>query len=371
MKKTKQLVTIGLLATGLVALYGCSSDAMQEEGGGNIQSVELKIQTSVEMARAAIGTEGVVKGEAFQAGDAIAVYANSTHYNTTSNNYAVYTAASDGSSLSWSVVGAGSKIYLSTEKTKIYAVYPSTLTVEHSSSAVTDNTNATGLNLFEGSDTSTDESTRIAVPNSAATPPVYTANGEKDYMYAEPVADKTANDNSASLTMKHALAMISFKFYKDATFIGTGSLTKVVLKNIDESSTTLKTGSASMAVNNGNISNEQDGTNKSLTRYPYTETTAGYTLTTITDGDKSNLPAFGMLVYPNTSLQANKLQAVFTIDNVEYPVNIPAATTNNNEWAAGYNTTYTVKMSGKEPTLSVSVTKWQDAPVNSELTPIN
>ncbi|WP_455666193.1 fimbrillin family protein [Phocaeicola sp.] len=373
MKKTRQLVTIGLLATGLVALYGCSSDAMQgEEDSGNIQPVELKIRTSVEMARAeSNGTEGVVKGTSFIAGDKIAVYANSTHYNTTSNNNAVYTAASDGSSLSWSVVGAGSKIYLSTENTKIYAVYPSTLTVEHSS-AVTDNTNATGLNLFEGSDTSTDEDTRIAVPNSAATPPVYTAKGEKDYMYATPVADKTASDNSASLTMKHALAMISFKFYKDDTFKGTGSLTKIVLENIDKNSTTLKTGSASMAIKDGTISNEQDGTNKSLTRYPYTDTTAGYTLTTITDGDKSNLPTFGMLVYPNTSLADNKVKAVFTIDEVEYPINIPAATSSSNEWAAGYNTTYTVKMKGKELGItSVTVTDWQTTTVSDELVPID
>lgn len=373
MKKTRQLVTIGLLATGLVALYGCSSDAMQEEDGGNnngnIQPVELKIQTSVEMARAATGTEGVVKGEAFAEGDKIAVYANSTNYNTTSNNYAVYTAASSGSSLSWSA--GESHIYLSTEKTKIYAVYPSDLTVEHSTSAVTDNTNATGLNLFEGSDTSTDESTRITVPNSAATPPVYTAKGEKDYMYATPVADKTASDNSASLTMKHALAMISFKFYKDDTFKGTGSLTKIVLENIDENSTTLKTGSASMAIKDGTISNEQDGTNKSLTRYPYKDTTAGYTLTTITDGDKSNLPTFGMLVYPNTSLADNTVKAVFTIDEVEYPINIPAVTSSSNEWAAGYNTIYTVKMSGKELSISVSVTQWTDATVSNELVPID
>ncbi len=374
MKKTRQLVTIGLLATGLVALYGCSSDAMQgEEDSGNIQPVELKIRTSVEMARAeSNGTEGVVKGTSFIAGDKIAVYANSTHYNTTSNNNAVYTAASDGSSLSWSVVGAGSKIYLSTEKTKIYAVYPSTLTVEHSS-AVTDNTNATGLNLFEGSDTSTDESTRITVPNSAATPPVYTAKGEKDYMYATPVEDKTASDNSASLTMKHALAMISFKFYKDDTFKGTGSLTKIVLENIDKNSTTLKTGSASMAIKDGTISNEQDGTNKSLTRYPYKDTTAGYTLTAATTDDaKKALPAFGMLAYPNTSLADNTVKAVFTIDEVEYPINIPAATSSSNEWAAGYNTTYTVKMKGKELGItSVTVTDWQTTTVSDELVPID
>ena len=77
------------------------------------------------------------------------------------------------------------------------------------------------------------------------------------------------------------------------------------------------------------------------------------------------------MVYPNTSLAADKVKAVFTIDGVAYPINIPAASGTSNAWAAGYNTAYTVKMSGKEPTLSVSVTKWQDATVGTDLTPIN
>jgi hypothetical protein len=366
MKKTRQLVTIGLLATGLVALYGCSSDAMQgEEDGdnnGNIQPVELKIRTSVEMARAA--TEGVVTGEAFAEDDQIAVYANSTNYNSTSNNYAVYKLGSTG----WVVEGSDN-IYLGTENTKIYAVYPSDLTVEHSS-AVTDNTKATNLTLFTGS-SSDEESSRITVPTSPATPPVYTAKGEKDYMYATPVADKTATANTAELTMHHALAMISFKFYKESTFSGDGSLTTIVLKNLDESTTTLKTGSASMAIKDGTISDAADGTSKSLTRYPYTASSAGYTLTTLTDGNKSNLPAFGMLVYPNTELQASKLQAVFTIDGVAYPVGIPAVANSSNEWAAGYNTVYTVKMSSKGLGITkVTVTKWETATVSDDLTPI-
>ncbi len=367
MKKTRQLVTIGLLATGLVALYGCSSDAMQEEDGGNnngnIQPVELKIQTSVEMARAATGTEGVVKGEAFAEGDKIAVYANSTNYNSTSNNYAVYVAGSSGSS--WTVDGSN-HIYLSTEDASIYGVYPHDLEVTYASTAITTSATAAITGLFAGATTAqTDNSNKITLSSSNSTDAINAAPGEKDCMWAT-ASSVSATSPTATLTMAHALALVSFKFYKDASFAGTGKLEKIELKAA-ESSGEFKTGAATMKLNDGTIDITAD-TQGTLTRFPYADTsTPGYTLT----NSNSSLPGFSFMVYPNTSLAADKVKAIFTIDGVEYPINIPAASGTSNAWAAGYNTAYTVKMSGKEPTLSVSVTKWKDATVSSDLTPIN
>ena len=367
MKKTRQLVTIGLLATGLVALYGCSSDAMQEEDGGNnngnIQPVELKIQTSVEMARAA--TEGVVTGEEFAEGDKIAVYANSTNYNSTSNNYAVYVAGSSGSS--WTVDGSN-HIYLSTEDASIYGVYPHDLEVTHASTAITTSTTAAITGLFAGETTAqSDNSNKIILPSSEPEKVINAAPGEKDCMWAT-ASSVSATSPTATLTMKHALALVSFKFYKDATFQGTGKLTKIELTKADDTSAEFKTGEATMKLSNGEITIGSSATEGTLTRFPYADaSTEGYTLTT----SSSSLPGFSFMVYPNTSLAADKVKAIFTIDGVEYPINIPAASGTSNAWAAGYNTAYTVKMSGKEPTLSVSVTKWQDATVGTDLTPIN
>jgi hypothetical protein len=361
MKKTRQLVTIGLLATGLVALYGCSSDAMQEEDGGNnngnIQPVELKIQTSVEMARTA--TEGVVKGDAFADGDTIAVYAHSEHYNNTSNNYALYQLSGS----SWAAMGTTNKIYLSTEDATIYGVYPPKLEVTHNS-AISESTTAAIAGLFTGKADSADDGNKITISSASSTDAINAAKGEKDCMWAT-ASSVNATSSTATLAMAHALALVSFKFYKDNTFQGTGSLTKIELTKADTSGE-FKTGAATMNISNGTISttgNDQ-GT---LTRFPYTDTTPGYTLTT----NSSDLPGFSFMVYPNTSLADNKVKAIFTIDGVAYPINIPAVTSNSNEWKAAYNTIYTVKMTGKEPTLSVSVTKWQDATVSSDLTPIN
>jgi len=388
MKKTRQLVTIGLLATGLVALYGCSSDAVQgEEDSGNIQSVELKIRTSVEMARAGSnGTEGVVTGEAFADGDTIAVYAHSGHYNTTSNNYALYKLNSS----SWGAIGTTDKIYLSTEAATIYGVYPPKLEVTHSS-AIDANTTAKITGLFTGKADSADDGNKITLPSTSnaansSTETIHTAKGEKDCMWATAPGSSSgttidATSPTATLTMKHALALVSFKFYKEASFQGTGKLTKIKLTKVDTNGE-FKTGAATMNISSGTITITDNDTQGTLTRFPYTDTsTEGYTLKALSEltgnnesEKKATLPAFGILVYPKTGLEADKVKAVFTIDDVDYPINIPAASSSDgsHEWEAGYNTTYTVLMKGKELGItSVTVTDWQTATVSSELVPID
>ncbi len=376
MKKTNQLVTIGLLATSLAAFYGCSSDAMQDEDGvnnGTVQPVELKIRTSVELARTA--TEGVVTGDAFAEGDAIAVFANSTKYNTSSNNNAIYTL---GTGPAWTATSSSNHIYLSNDPATIYAVYPSTLTVE-TSSAIGTNTTASIQSLFAGDGEGNKDACTITLPPNNAEQTINAASGEVDYMYAT-VSDNakaTAKSPTATLTMHHALAMVTFKFYKDDTFVGTGKLTKIELTKAD-SDGEFETGTATMKLGDGaiTVTGSNGGT---LTRFPNSNgATDGYTIaklpTTSNNAaeNKAAIPGFSMLVYPKTDLAANKVQAKFTIDGLTYPVNLPAANQGgaSNEWAAGYNTIYTVKMTGNELGISVSVAQWGSAVVGGDLTPI-
>ncbi|MCD7923465.1 MAG: fimbrillin family protein [Bacteroides sp.] len=381
MKKTRQLVTIGLLATGLVALYGCSSDIEGESGDKKVQPVELKVQTSITLGRALDPTtKGAITGTAFTENDKIAVYANSSNYNSANNNYAVYKFASS----SWASE-AGNKIYLSIEDATIYAVYPHDLTVEHTS-AVSGTTTASGLLLHEGGTSSADNNNKIDL-NNAATGNIHAAQGEIDFMYATPATERNATTQEkckATLAMQHALAMISFKFYKDDTFNGDGKLTKIELKDTDETPSVFKTGNATMQIGDGTISVADNGSNKKLTRFLYTNsTTEGYTLLKLSevsisggssssdDDKKAYLPAFSMLAYPLASFGEDKIKATFTIDGLDYTMSLPELESghSDNFWKAGYNTIYTVKMSGKEPTLSVSVTEWQDASVG-DIAPI-
>ena len=57
-----------------------------------------------------------------------------------------------------------------------------------------------------------------------------------------------------------------------------------------------------------------------------------------------------------------KIEAVFTIDNVDYDVPFATEGTDAVSWAKGANNLYTVKLSGKELTISnVTVSEWTAA----------
>lgn len=83
-----------------------------------------------------------------------------------------------------------------------------------------------------------------------------------------------------------------------------------------------------------------------------------------------NNPAFSMLVYPITSaITQNSIKAIFTVDGNDYPVTIPAGSSQT--WAAGNNYIYTVKLNGKELAITnVTINEWTDQTISGELIPV-
>lgn len=373
----KQIITIGILTVCAVVLCGCSKN---EEIDETNRLVDLHVNTSIAMTRAA--SSGVITSDYFNAETIISVFANSANTNNTSNNHAKFkcNTATSSSNNTWIYDGAD-KIQLSAEAATIYAIYPSTLTVT-TSSAITGTTTASGLQLLTGS-SETDAAKITAKSSYDSQVNITAAPGETDYMYAtdpsnvlsQPKANNgkatsepdNALTNTVNLKMNHAMAMVSFKVYNDGTYTHNGKLTKIQLTNA--SGELLKTGSATMKISDGTIV-PQDGEGK-IIRYIYTEGTSqassGYTLPKNTTSPANN-PAFSMLVYPEPTASKSTIEAIFTVDDTDYPVSLPST---GQAWEKGKNYIYTVKLNGKEMGVgTVSIVTWQEELIGSELIPI-
>lgn len=399
MKKQTRVIGIWAVCTA-AALCGCSQNEELDEAN---QLVDLCIHTSsITLTRATTSTK-VITSDYFDANSVIAVYAHSSNTNKTSNNNAKFkcTSASSSSINTWGYNDGSDKIQLSAEVATIYAVYPDGLTVTTSSEITGDNLKAGGVQVFVGSDSDNDENSRIVADASytSDTPTILAAPGETDYMYAtdgasgaQANAQPKANNgkssdtstgknpgNSISLQMNHAMAMVSFKVYNDGTYTHKGELTKIQLTNAD-TGTSLQLGAMTMNISNGAIEAAATPTADAptaITRYIYTKgdgnNTAGYELHKSTSGGTTapdNNPAFSMLVYPITSaITQNSIKAIFTVDGNDYPVTIPAES--SQIWAAGNNYIYTVKLNGKELAITnVTINEWTDQTISGELIPV-
>lgn len=395
MKKQIRVIGIWAVCTA-TALCGCSQNEELDEAN---QLVDLCIHTSsITLTRATTSTK-VITSDYFDANSVIAVYAHSSNTNKTSNNNAKFkcTSASSSSINTWGYNDGSDKIQLSAEVATIYAVYPDGLTVTTNSGEGVkgDNLKASGVQVFIGAD---DENSRIVAEKTynSNTPTILAASGETDYMYAtdgangaqanaQPKANngKASSDadkdvtNSVSLKMNHAMAMVSFKVYNDGTYTHDGKLTKIQLTNASNSSKVLQLGSATMDISNGAIAATAGNDNVAITRYIYTKessnNTAGYELHKSASGGTTapdNNPAFSMLVYPITSaITQNSIKAIFTVDGNDYPVTIPAESSQT--WAAGNNYIYTVKLNGKELAITnVTINEWTDQTISGELIPV-
>ncbi len=407
MKKQTRVIGIWAVCTA-AALCGCSQNEELDEAN---QLVDLCINTSSIALTRAAGTTGtkVITGEYFAKDAVIAVYAHSSNTNKTSNNHAKFkcTDASSSSSNTWGYNDGSDKIQLSAEVATIYAVYPDGLTVTTDSGegVAGDNLKATGVQVFVGSDTDSENSRIVAdATYTSDTPTILAAPGETDYMYATDGkegatanAQPTANNgkssdtsegknpgNSISLKMNHAMAMVSFKVYNDGTYTHEGKLTKIQLTN-EGSNTSLQLGAMTMNISTGaieavTVTSANDATPPTaITRYIYTKgsggsgDSSGYTLHQSASGGTAapdNNPAFSMLVYPITSaITQNSIKAIFTVDGNDYPVTIPAESSQT--WAAGNNYIYTVKLNGKELAITnVTINKWTDQTISGELIPV-
>lgn len=406
----KHSININLLLLATSLFTACSNEDTPNptiNPANDPDAIELGITAGVALTKSAIN-EGTDDTNL----KSIAVYANGsgTSYDS-DNNYALYTK-NEGS---WA--SGDKKIYLTNEVATIYAYHPAYApdangVMKESGDKLTITPNETFANstinvsVFQGT---TDDSNRkypaLSTLNNADKTwsstdwttentnksKIITAPGEVDYMWGVNSNNEsnqaTANNGKnsgpgaeVSLKMKHALSMVSFLIYNDGTYNNTGALTKIVLKN-KESKTDLTTGigngsaKPTMKISNGDITLGA-GTPEAAT-YTRTFTDAsGYKIMKVVAGSnnqnnryasteeaaKNASAKFSILVLPTITAKKVNIEAVFTIDNVDYSVPLATGGEETVSWTKGTNNLYTVKLSGKELSIqSVTVAEWTAA----------
>lgn len=400
--KTKTTKLLGWLPLAafpcLMLLAGCQEDNSPAASGDEGGMVELQVNPGVAtLTRSAIqgGSSAESGADAANKLKSIAVYAQCATTNTAAknNNYALYTRSGS----TWGS-GADNKIYLSADDATVYAYHPAyqpdatTKAFKSSGTALKLTGDATDdstipVSVYEG--TAADANAVIAVldnadkvwktnawaDNTAGKALVASAPGEVDYMYGTPNA-KVDNGkgtdplgNAVTLIMDHALAMVSFRVYNDGTYNQAGALTQIKLYN--ESGTVLSKGTdPKMNIKTGAVT---AGTAVAATftrkvtytlitvASPASATSVAKTGTVATDNANAADASkkFSILVLPEAAATSkNTVHAVFTIDGTDYEVPLAAAA-GTNQWTKGNNYLYTVKLSGKELSVTnVTVTPW-------------
>ena len=320
------------------------------------------------------------------------MYANSKTTNKKTNNYGLYTYNSSA----WGN-SATDKIYLSAEEATIYAHYPAYQPGSNgefqSSGTALKATNPSGeytesstinISVFPGKSGDANakidfQSTDNSDSQTNTKDKILAASGEVDYMYADQESTgvkasykngDTNKTGKVTLTMKHALAMVSFRVYADHTYKNTGAFSKLVLAN--------KSGDTKNVLNNGGTTPAmkiKDGTitvGSSPTAVTYTRDIANYMLSkapAATDQArttaKNNARKASILVLPESTVDKSTVEATLTIDNQDYKVALPGS---NSAWEAGKNYLYTVKLSGSELVISsVTVTEWTTVASSTDL----
>ena len=369
----------------LLLAVGCGESILPE--GQDTGVAELQVSPQVVLTRGAIdaGSDASAVGNAL---GSIAVYANSTTTNKTTNNYGLYTYSSSA----WG--SATDKIYLSAEEATIYAHYPAyqpgssgefqsgstALKATNSSGEYTDNSTI-NISVFPGKSGEANatidfQSTDNSDSQTSTKDKILAASGEVDYMYADQgstgvkASYKNGSDSKTgkvTLAMKHALAMVSFRVYADHTYKNTGAFSKLVLAN-KSGNTTLNNGaSPTMKIKDGTITVGQ-----SPAAVTYTRDIANYTLPKAASSDasaattaKNSARKASILVLPENTAGKSTVEATLTIDNQDYKVALPAS---NSAWKAGENYLYTVKLSGSELVISsVTVTEWTTVASSTDL----
>lgn len=372
----------------LLLAVGCSESILPE--GQDTGVAELQVSPQVVLTRGAIdaGSDASAVGTAL---GSIAVYANSKTTNKTTNNYGVYTYSSS----KWGNSSTTDKIYLSAEEATIYAHYPAyqpgsngefqssgtALKATNSSSEYTESSTIS-ISVFPGKSGDANatidfQSTDNSDGNSSGSAKILAASGEVDYMYADQgstgvkASYKNGDTNKTgqvTLTMKHALAMVSFRVYADHTYKNTGAFTKLVLANKSGGTTILNNGaSPTMKIKDGTIT-----AGSSPVAVTYTRDIANYTLSkAAADTDqarttaKNNAKKASILVLPESTVDKSTVEATLTIDAQDYKVALPGS---DSAWEAGKNYLYTVKLSGSELVISsVTVTQWTTAASSTDL----
>lgn len=380
----KQVKNISLLLLSALIATSCSNEEVPDTPINN-ELVELGVTAGVSLTKSAINADTHTDFTS------IAVYASGTGYSSDNNNNAAIYTKEGGN---WLNKVVDKKIMLSNEEATIYAIYPAKNNASDWSITSPSTSSTISVAVFQGNNNDKATESTITVPATApaAESPatILSAPGEIDYMYGVDnakdsqlaTASNEEGKSAVALKMKHALAMVSFRIYNDGTYSGDGHLTEIKLSNA--SGTNLNAGSSStMKISDGTII---AGTGDAATYTRVIKTapsTNYYTLGKVTVSGNGNetgatadikgkAPKFSILVFPlptASSVNANTIQATFTIDGVEHKVPLAAGNSDTKiNFAAGKNSLYTAVLGGKGLSItSVAVAEWGETVVDDNL----
>lgn len=345
------------------AFTACSNEDEMPSQMANVNGTELTVQT---VGVASVNTKSGITANAFTNGEKLGVYiyrgsdaaaigAGNRKYNDATSTGLMQTEnvpyqQGTGTEGGW---GATQKIILSNVKGTVYAYYPYAV--------------------------SNDDATRLAIPIKVLTNQgtgqtdgkkdyeVSTDQYQYDYMWATPVTNKSNADPSASLTMNHALAMISFQFVQTSdptvAYPGEGKVTKIELKN-KTGKTSIKTGDATMSIKDGSLNLTSAVATSSIVLEPDQNPLIDVKKDnegTLSTPNKPYLPR--LLLYPNSALASDDAEVTFTVDGNNYTLPIPELA---GGWARGNNYLYTITLKGTGLEISnVTITQWADKTGNS------
>lgn len=291
MKATRTILAIAAMAVAA----GCAKQTGSTDNGG---ATALRVNSVTPRQTV---SKAVIEGASFSSGDAIGIFLTDSDGGTVNYNSSNCKYTYDGS-----VWTAATDIMLSEAKGKLYGYFPY-------SASVTD---------------------------LAAIPVESSLNGT-DYMYAEPVDNVCKSDPAVSLTMHHALALVSVKLVKNAAYTGSAALTALSLEG---------TGIAA----GGNL-NLTDGAISGATAAAVSSGTISGTIT------ESGITEKFLIVPIGEVTDAQDVTLKCTIDGRDYTASFAASSGNGLVVRSNYHSTATVTIKpGKLEATSVSIVPWTD-----------
>lgn len=296
MKQVKSLMAV---ATALVLLSSCSQNSDSNPVSDN---VPLTVKTT-------FGAETKAVISSFPNASELGLFITS---GTLGNNYEGVSGYSNvKSTYSGSAWAQAAPVYLTNKNATIFSYFPYSASV----------TNGTVIPVETASQTDFMFGSANAVNNSAAT---------------------------ATLTMKHALALVEFKMNK-SNYPGVGLLTKVEIANASGKTVLFSEGALNCST--GTINNSA-GKNAAAS---IINASGLLTIPATASTDESTYPK--VMVLPTAATAAaGDLVINFTIDGKVYTFQVPSATA----WIGGSKNLYTVTLSGTAVSVngSVSITDW-------------
>lgn len=347
------------LPVALLALLaaGCTNDdILENESPVSNELHSLSIEATVLSGVSLPDTRGIIIGTSLPNLSEIGVHVAKGSAGDGNNAGKPGTPYSDAYSnqmfsLNGSIWTANKTYNLSADKGTIYAYYPFDTTVRFQTSG--DDASIPVTIAATGSITVKDGSSATnGVNNSGAI--LSPVDAEKDYMYYAPESDRIIVNNrsyTAQLTMKHALAQVSFRLIKSPTYPGAGKFTDYSLYDTPSKKSLVITGSSTsqMSIVNGAIT--------------HTVPTAGTISRLVTNymlgSSTSTATIVSNLIFPATGITQGDISANFVIDGQDHIVTLPVTVGSTDKWEAGKNYLYSVTLGGTGiEVTSVKLTDW-------------